>query len=131
VPRPERALERPGELLDLDPGLEAGRVQLVRQGREDEVDAGGPGGAEIGVLVAWIPLEVGCLRELRRIDEQARDDGVAVGAGRPEQGGVAGVVRAHRRHEAERAARQLRERRRQLRAGARHVHGAVASARAS
>ena len=92
--------------VDLDPGLEAGRVHLVGRGREDEVDAGlrrrargraprRAGSAARSVVVA----------ELRRVDEQAHDDGVALGAGGAEE-----------RRDARRAARPSSARARSSRA---------------
>jgi len=63
-------------LVGLDPGGEARRIQLVR--REDDVDSLGLGELEIARLVPGIRVEIRLLVELRRIDEQRRDDSVVL-----------------------------------------------------
>ena len=57
------------------------------------------------VEVARVRVEVRPVRELRGVDEEARDDDVALGARRAEERDVTGVERAHRRHEADGRAR--------------------------
>ena len=61
----ERAFERPRQLLDVDPGLEAGRIELVVVRREEDVDAGVLGDARVALLVARVLGEVLARRELR------------------------------------------------------------------
>ena len=100
---PVLALEPLGGAGRIDPRREAGRVELVGGRREEEVDAG------VGRDALVAPrgragrrrAAPGC--ELRRVDEQARDDDVALGARGVEQRDVPGVERAHRGHEPDRA----------------------------
>ena len=63
--------------------------------------------------VARVRREILGVAELGGVDEEARDDDVALGARRREERYVAGVQRAHRRHEPDDAAPrdvELRER---------------------
>ncbi len=93
--------------LDVDPGLEARRVQLAGRGREEEVHARlgrAPGRAVRRADSARDRR----LAELGRVDEEAHDDRRALGPRRVEQGAVAGVQGAHRRHEPERRGRGAR-----------------------
>ena len=95
------AFECPSELLDLDPRLEPGRVELLGGGCKEDVDA--RCFRELGVvpLVAWVGDEVLVRIELGRIDEEAGDDDVVLGAGRAEEREVALVEGAHRGYEAD------------------------------
>src|SRR5581483_6406047 len=120
------ALHAPRGPLHVDPGLVPLRVELAGGGREQHVDALLRRDRDVGRLVARVAAEVGLVVELRRVDEEAGDHRVALGAGGTEQCDVAGVVGAHRRDEAD-AGRAL-ERRARLRDHARDPHGAVASA---
>ncbi len=95
------AFEPVRRALGLDPGRESGRVQLVRCRREQEVDARGRRECRVAVEIAWIPVEIRSVAELRRVDEQARDHETALGARGAEQRGVSLVQGTHRRHEAE------------------------------
>ncbi|OLE31193.1 MAG: hypothetical protein AUG43_00805 [Actinobacteria bacterium 13_1_20CM_3_68_10] len=72
--RPVLSFEAAAELLDLDPGLEAGRIELARLGREEDVDAGLLGDLGIAFFVARVPGEILVRAELRRVDEEARDE---------------------------------------------------------
>ena len=107
-----------GELLDVDPGLEAGRVDLLRGGREEDVDARLLGQRRVALLVARVGSEVGRVVELGRVDEDAGDDGVAL---LPR--------RARRARDGRRAARPWSGRVRPSRAAARARPGARRSAR--
>ena len=95
------AFEDAAELLDLDPGLEAGRVHLLERRREEDVDPGLLGEARVAVLVSRIAGEVLAGDELGGVDEQARDDEVVLLARGAEEGEVALVEGAHRRDEAD------------------------------
>ena len=57
------------------------------------------GDRRVARLVARVRGEIGLLVELRRIDEERRDDGLVLGACGAEERAVAVVQRAHRRHE--------------------------------
>ena len=102
------ALEDGPELLDLDPGLVARRVELVGGGGEEHVDSCLLGERSIAGLVSRVAREVLAPRELGRVDEDAHDDRLAFVAGCADEGEVALVEGAHRRHQAELAlARKL------------------------
>ena len=96
------ALEPLGGAGRLDPRREAGRVELVGGRREEEVDAGLGRDALVAGEVARVRRGRAGL-ELRRVDEEARDDDVALRARGVEQRDVPRVQRAHRRHEPDRA----------------------------
>ena len=106
----EASFEDRAELGDVDPGLEAGRVHLLRRGREDDVDARLLGELEVTRLVAGVAAEIHGRRELGGVHEEAHDGGVALGARGGEQREVAGVQRAHRGDEADGAGAARRER---------------------
>ena len=127
--RPRRALEPARELLDLDPGLVAGRVELVGGRGEEQVGARLVGRARVALLVARVGGEVVGGVELRRVDEQAHDEDLVLGPGGLKQREVACVEGAHRRHEAGLGRRV--ERLVQLGDGADDPQRAVASARTS
>src|SRR5207249_4153778 len=55
----------------------------------------------VALLVAWVGGEVLVRTELGRIDEEAGDDDVVLGAGRSEEREVALVEAAHGRHQAD------------------------------
>src|SRR5206468_7035690 len=92
------------------------------------VHAGVPRDARIMFFVAGIAREVVPGLELRLVDEEAHHDAVALGARGLEQRHVAGVQRAHRRHETDRSLG--REGGLQLGDSADGLHGLVASASA-
>jgi hypothetical protein len=129
VPWPERPLEGTAELLHLDPGLEAGRVQLVRAGRKQDVDSGLASEARVSRFVTGVARQVLVARELSGIHEQAHDHEVRLLAGRAEEGEVAIVERPHGGNESDRVAGNLRKRAMQLGDRSNRPHGAVASAR--
>ena len=97
------AAEDLGQPLDLDRGREPLGIDLLDGGRVDEVDAGLAGEGEVAGLVARVAVEVLAGPELGRVDEQAHDDDVALGAGGAQEREVAVVQVAHRRHQADRA----------------------------
>ena len=99
VAGPVLALEQRAEPLDVDPGLEARRVDLLGRGDEEHVHARLFGELGIAILVARVALEVLALAELGRVDEQARDDGLVLAPRRLEQGEVPLVEGSHRGHE--------------------------------
>ena len=72
--RPRGALERPRDRPDADDRVEAGRIDLRRVGREDDVDALRLADREVARLVARVLREVVGDVELARVDED-RDDG--------------------------------------------------------
>ena len=100
------ALERVGEPGDGDRGREAGRIDGLGGRGEEDVGAEALRDRGVGLLVAGVGGEVARVVELRRVDEQRDDHLVAAGAGRAHQRLVAAVEGAHRRHEADRAARR-------------------------
>ena len=93
------ALEPAGDVFDLDPGLEARRIDLVDVGREHDVHAGGLRELEVALLVARIRVEIGLLVELARVDEQGDDDDLVLRARRTDQREMPVVKRTHRRNE--------------------------------
>ena len=140
VARAVLAFEDRAELGHVDPRLVPGRVHLGGGRREDDVDAGRARDLEVARLVARVAVQVGRLAELRRVDEEAHDDGVARRARRVEQRPVALVERAHRRDETDpprragrRAPRGRRRScgRRSRRCSVRAASWAVSAARAS
>ena len=122
------SFEAAAELLDLDPGLEAGRIELARLGREEDVDAGLLGDPGIAFFVARVPGEILVRAELRRVDEEARDDEVVLGAGRSKEGEMALVEGAHRRDETDGSVARLGA---QAADRSDDLHARVASARTS
>ena len=128
VAGPRRALEAARELLDVDPGLVARRVELLDGGREEDVGPRLRGDARVSVLVTRIGGEVVARVELRGVDEQAHDEEVVLVARGPKQREVALVVGAHRRHEADLVLSRSREGGPKLDGGADEPHRAVASA---
>ena len=113
VARSGCAFEAERDALRLDPGREAGRVQLGVSRREQEVDAGRLRDRGVVLEVARVRREILGVAELGGVDEEARDEHVRLGACRREECFVAGVQRAHRRHEPDDAAPwdvELRER---------------------
>jgi hypothetical protein len=133
---PRRPLQRSAELLDLDPGLEAVRVELLGGGCEEQVDPVLGGDRRVPRLVPWIPREVLAGAELRRVDERGGDDDVVLLPGRRDQGQMAVVEPAHGRDEPDGSPRtEPLQRRAQLGDGGDRPHRtasdsvAVASAR--
>ena len=109
---PVLAFEHRAELLHLDPRLEARRVHLVDRGGEDEIDSRLGGDCVVAPLVPRVALRSAPTPNWVGIDEEAHHDRRAFVACGAEEGPVAVVERAHRRHEpdgAARAARGLRE----------------------
>ena len=92
---PSRTSPEPG---DADRRGEAVGVDLGDGGGEQHVDAE-LGDRGVARLRARVGVEVAGLVELRRVDEQRDDDLVAALARGAHQRLVAGVERAHRRHE--------------------------------
>ena len=81
-PGRDAALEALRQLLDLDPGLEALRVHLLGGRGEDEVDAGLHRRApRRRSSVARVASQILACAELGRVDEEADDDDVVLGAG--------------------------------------------------
>jgi hypothetical protein len=111
------ALEHRAQVGHFDPRLVPGRVHLLRRRGEHGVHAGLPGEVEIAGLVPRVAVQVGGLAELGGVDEEAHHDRVARLAGRLEQGEVAAVERAHRRHEPDSPISEICER------GAHVLHG--------
>src|SRR5207247_8732823 len=95
------SLEAGTQLFDLDPGLEAGRVELVCAWCEENVDADLLGEPCVAFLVARVAREILVRPELGRIDEEAGDDDIVLCASCPEEGEVAVVEGAHRGDEPE------------------------------
>ena len=94
-------LEDRAEPLDLDPGLEAGRVDLLGLRDVEHVHAGVLGELGVAGLVARVAGQVLAFRELGRVDEQAGDHELVLLARGPEEREVALVEGAHRRHQPE------------------------------
>ena len=115
-------------VLDVDPGTEAGGIDLGRARCEQDVDAFLLCDLGIARLVARIRGEVGCVAELGGVDEEGRDDELVLAARRAEERAMAVMQGAHRRHEPDRAGElELRDRPHDL-----HVASAtVAPARVS
>jgi hypothetical protein len=126
VAGPVFAFEDAAELLDVDPGLEARRVDLLERRHVEDVHACVLGQRCVALLAARVSVEVFALRELRRVDEQAHDDDVVLGAGRPKQREMSFMEGAHRRHEPEGAFPAWK-----ICARADGLHRAVASAKTS
>src|SRR5262245_15128253 len=126
--RAEFAFEDSAEFPDLDPGLEARRIQLLGGRGEEDIDAGFFGEGGVALLFARICSEIFARPELGRVDEQAGDDDLVFLAGGAEEREMALVKGAHRRHETER-----RSARREVKLPDRpdDPHGRVASARRS
>jgi hypothetical protein len=75
------------------------RIHLLLLRREQHVDAFALETLTIGLHGSRVAVEILVRPELQPVDENARDDGVAVLAGDPAQRKMAGVQVAHRRHE--------------------------------
>jgi len=71
-------------------------------GLDNEVGAAAGALDQVVVEVARVAVQVLVRPELRGVDEDGDDDIIVFGAGAFDEGGVAGVQRAHRRHEADR-----------------------------
>ena len=113
-----------------DPGCEALRIELAGCRSKEQVDARCGSHALVVREIAGISVEVGGLAELRRVDEQARDDDVGVGARGCDQREVAVVQRSHRWHEGDRApVAQGRERVAQLGDRSQRLHVGSSSSR--
>ena len=95
--RPGGALERLGDGPDRDDRVEAGRVDLRRVGREDDVDALRLADGEVARLVARVLRVVVGDVELARVDEDRHDRRRVGRPGPPHQRAVALVQPAHRR----------------------------------
>ena len=99
VTGPGRALERLRDGPDRDGRIEAGRVDLLDAGCEDQVHALRLADRQVAGLVARVLVEVRPDVELARIHED-RDDGRGIrGAGLGDQRAVAVMEPAHGRHE--------------------------------
>ena len=73
------ALQAIGQAKHLDGGGEAGRIDLLGGGREQQVGPSRCGQLAVALLLAWIAVEVGVLVELRGVHEQRHDHHVALG----------------------------------------------------
>ncbi len=91
VARPELTFEPAPELLDVNPRFVAGGIHLLGRRCEQEVDTRRLGGVRVALLVARIAGEVLGRPKLRGVDEEARDDDVALVAGRRKERNMAGV----------------------------------------
>ncbi len=98
-PGPRSALEFVRERRRLDAVDLRRRIHLLLLRREQHVDAFALESRAIGFDGSRIAVEVLVRPELQPIDEDARDDRVAVLARDPAQRQMAGVQIAHRRHE--------------------------------
>jgi hypothetical protein len=96
VIRPGAAAEETAQPGDLDVGGVPLRVHLLDGRQEQHVDVDAPGHLLVRVDVAGIATQVLVGRELRRVDEHADHDLVAIVAGGPHQAEVPLVERAHR-----------------------------------
>jgi hypothetical protein len=96
------ALELVGQPRDRDGGREAARIDVLRRGGEQVVDALGAGQLGVARLVARVCGEVIGIVELRRVDEQPDDDDVDLRPRTAHERKVAVVERPHRRDEADR-----------------------------
>ena len=85
VLRPCIAFEPAPQLLDVHPGLESGRVHLLRARAEHEVDALLLGKRQVPLLVPRVAREIVGLPELGRVDEDADDDDVRLCPRGPDQ----------------------------------------------
>ena len=80
------ALEPECRALRLDPGREPVGIELGRRRGEEQVDAGRRRPLLVGCEIARVGGEVARVGELRRVEEQARDDEVAFARVRPRRG---------------------------------------------
>jgi hypothetical protein len=103
--RPADAAERLLQLLDFDEGLKTDGIQFGRFGVKDHIDAGRLAQRDIVVEGPRVAVKILIRAELRGIDEDRRHDNVVVALRLAQQGGMAFVERAHRRHEADRFSR--------------------------
>ena len=85
--------------LRIDPGVEAGRIELFHRRRKQDVDARFPCDVRIACLVARIAVEVVVRAELRGVHEERHDGDVAFRTRCAEQRQVPVVERSHRRDE--------------------------------
>ena len=125
-------LEDLAELADLHRRLKSRRIDLLRAGREEQVDAGLLGEVHVPLEIARIALQVFSGPELRGVDEEACDRHVALAGAGPKERQVSFVEGAHGRHQTD--AHRLLARGHERFADARHaadqLHGRVAFASA-
>ena len=93
-----------GEAADRDRGVEAGRIDLLDRGSEQDVHPELGGERGVALLVPGVGAEVLSRPELRRVHEERDDHGGAVLAGATHQRQVTLVEGAHRRRQADQAA---------------------------
>ena len=89
------AVETIADALGLDDRAGAFGIHFRGFRSEEEIDVFGFEQSAVGVEGARISREILVRRELRGIDEDGRDDGVAGSPGGADQGKMAGVQRAH------------------------------------
>ncbi len=121
----DSALQAVGHAEHLDGGREPGGVDLLDRRGEEHIDAGLGGEAGVVLLPSRIFFQVCAFGELRRVDEQRDDDQIALLAGPLDERQMAGVQRAHRRHQPDHTpvATVRSERCAQLIYGAQRPHG--------
>src|SRR5690606_29742266 len=104
---PGAAAQSQLQLLHLDPGLKAGRIELLGRGGEDERDADGLALRHVALLVARVARQILVRTELGRVDEDARR--ADVGAAQPlaHEREVAFVEVAHGGNQGERLSLSL------------------------
>src|SRR5205085_6529772 len=78
----------------------AGRIHLFGARCEEDVDAFAFGDLGVARLIARVRSEIGAGVELRRVDEERRDDDVVLGPRGAKEGAMAGMERTHGRDEA-------------------------------
>ncbi len=100
--RPLRAFELRAEQIFCHAIAVAVGIKRVRRRREDGVHVRARE-FDVSLEGARVTREIGGIVELGRVDEDAEDNAFVLGARAGEQRLVAGVERAHRRHEADRA----------------------------
>src|SRR4051812_36185802 len=109
---PGGAVEILAHPCDTDIGGEAVGIHDRRIGRPEQGAAALLEHARVGGLAARVGGEILVRAELFRVDEDRGDDLVPASPRLGDQGHVAGMERAHRRHQGERAARSAQRRHR-------------------
>ena len=95
------AFEAVAEAVDIDVGAKAGRIDVGGLRREDGIDARGLEFLGVGIEGTRIFGEIFVGAELGGVEEYRRDDLRTFAAGTIDERHVAGVERAHCRHEAD------------------------------
>jgi len=104
VPWTVHALERLGQVADVDASARVRRIQRRLVRHVNSVDSGFTQHREVRLDRPRVALEVLARAELQRVDEDADDDPRRVRASGRYQAHVPGVKRAHSRHQADRLA---------------------------